>query len=524
MAMRRKFTFELPEDSYWNEADSNSSGLFDDLQSKQLQARAAVDNLFGGDETPKPYVRPQNPTPTPGTTAAPPYIDVRAAAASDNANIRLTDTSPRATGKIVDDFLSMKLAENVKPARVLQSAPSVVSEASASSMPSEARPMDLDHTRLKAEHRKLKDQHDLLRHERFQPLQIEVALNRMTQGHPVALDFYRSLREKTELLRQVVALHDNNSIFKAIVFLERTLNENVFFKVMSPQKSACRVYTRHLQITKQWEKMNKFLRGVGQYQHAAVIEFEATRKYKKNPDKRVPLLRTMLHGSFSIPEMKHEAKQLETLMRNYEIQLQMEKMDAGCKGEHFRKFPKSSSLIGLPALSTLYYSAMYHFDDSPTCSASLPSVQTLIRFNDRLAVQTIVSVLTRQSRWPDIDKFLQPKTITMSLSAAKSVFKGKKTTSKWSGAVHSQNLLTIIRRSHPSPPNDFLYRVLKGETEAQERLRLAVLFEVPEMVIECLTQKGDRASLASYSKSLKPNSVESFKAIAALNNPSIKWK
>lgn len=191
----------------------------------------------------------------------------------------------------------------------------------------------------------------------------------------------------------------------------------------------------------------------------------------------------MLHGSFSIPEMRFEARQVETLLRNYEIQLQMEKLDAGGKGEHFRKFPKTSSLIGLPALSTLYYSTMYHFDDSPvietmfrinyiffqSSAASLPSVRTLIRFNDRLAIQTMVSVLTRQSRWPDIDKLLQPKTMTMTLSVAKSensrifrfqilivsgVFKGKKTTSKWSVAVNNHNLLTIICRSHPSPPKD----------------------------------------------------------------------
>lgn len=70
----------------------------------------------------------------------------------------------------------------------------------------------------------------------------------------------------------------------------------------------------------------------------------------------------------------------------------------------------------------------------------------------------------------------------------------------------------------------FIYRILKGESDAQERLRLALLFDVLEMVIECLTQKGDRLSLASYAKSLKTNSVESFKAVAALNNPSIKWK
>ncbi|CCD72491.1 Spermatogenesis-defective protein 39 [Caenorhabditis elegans] len=45
MALRRKFTFELPEDSYWNESDSNSSGLFDDLQSKQLEQPSTISSV-----------------------------------------------------------------------------------------------------------------------------------------------------------------------------------------------------------------------------------------------------------------------------------------------------------------------------------------------------------------------------------------------------------------------------------------------------------------------------------------------
>lgn len=55
----------------------------------------------------------------------------------------------------------MKFSETIKAAPILQSAPSVVSEASASSLPSEAIRLDLDYNRLRAEHRKLKDQHEV---------------------------------------------------------------------------------------------------------------------------------------------------------------------------------------------------------------------------------------------------------------------------------------------------------------------------------------------------------------------------
>ncbi|CAI5451973.1 unnamed protein product [Caenorhabditis angaria] len=503
MTLRRKFTFDNPEDSYWNESDSNSSSLFDDLQSKQLQARAAVDNLFGGDETPKP----KNPSPLPPQTSE---------------KVRLTNASPKASGKLVDDFLSMKFVEKVKVAAPA-APPSVVSEASASSLPSEAQRLDLDYSRLKAEHRKLQQHLETVRHDRFRPLNVEKAIERMIEGNEVSLDNYRSYNEKHQLIESASNVHDNNILFKVVIFLEKSLKEPLFFKLMATRKEACRVYVNYLQILKEWDKMKHFLRGIGRYQHAAIVEFEATRKYRRNPDKRVPLLRTMLHGSFSIPEMKFEAKQIENLMRNYEIQLQIEKY-SNPKSEVFSKFPKQSSLLGLPALSTLYYSALYHYDDPQTSPTSINFIRQSIRFNDRLAIQTIVSSLVRQSRWPDVDKLLQVKPLAVTLNAAKNVFKGKKVTSKWNVAINNHNLLTIIKRSHAEPPPDFIFRILRGEGDSQERLRLALLFDVPEMVIECMTQKGDRTALASYAKSLRPNSVESFKAIAALNNTAIKWK
>ena len=131
---------------------------------------------------------------------------------------KIFSTSPKASGKIVDDFLNMKFADNVKHAPILQSAPSVVSEASASSLPSEAQRLDLDYNRLRQEHRKLKDQHEVLRHERFQPLTIESSIKRMLQGHIVPLDCYRSLRDKTLLLKQAVSTCDSNTIFKVSFF------------------------------------------------------------------------------------------------------------------------------------------------------------------------------------------------------------------------------------------------------------------------------------------------------------------
>ena len=51
----------------------------------KLQARAAVDNLFGGEETPKPFIRPKDPSPIP-----PPLPQQVGTLSSDKTNVRLT--------------------------------------------------------------------------------------------------------------------------------------------------------------------------------------------------------------------------------------------------------------------------------------------------------------------------------------------------------------------------------------------------------------------------------------------------
>lgn len=40
--IKKKFTFDDPEDSYWNESGSNSSSLFDDLPSKQVSSQEFI--------------------------------------------------------------------------------------------------------------------------------------------------------------------------------------------------------------------------------------------------------------------------------------------------------------------------------------------------------------------------------------------------------------------------------------------------------------------------------------------------
>lgn len=143
--IKKKFTFDNPEDSYWNESGSNSSSLFDDLPSKQWAARAAVDNLFEVREVFSAKI-PQLPNNSPTTANSIGATVLKKEARREEA---------------VDDFINHKTAnfkietESSPLHAGGPSAASVVSECSVSSLPSDANRLDLDYSRLKAEHRKL---------------------------------------------------------------------------------------------------------------------------------------------------------------------------------------------------------------------------------------------------------------------------------------------------------------------------------------------------------------------------------
>uniref|UniRef100_A0A0K0DPD8 Vps16_C domain-containing protein n=1 Tax=Angiostrongylus cantonensis TaxID=6313 RepID=A0A0K0DPD8_ANGCA len=415
--IKKKFTFDHPEDSYWNESGSNSSSLFDDLPSKQVE------------------------------------------------------TSPLHEGG--------------------PSAASVVSECSVSSLPSDANRLDLDYSRLKAEHRKLQRYLEVVyavRYDRYRAPDIKEAVRRLLKGDPVSLEWYRSKEEKLQLLDAAIDIVDGNVILTVVLFLKNTLMDSLFRDILLRRPQAADEYISYLKLTRDYDELTTTLFALGRNADAAMVEFSAAIRHQVH-EQKIQALRKCVRSGFSDPFLAAEA----AVVNDYVSLLE-------------RQIPINHSL------------------------ANPNNVRDAFRLTDKEAVWTCVSALARQSRWPDVERVLQPKTFLGSLHSRdiSSHFKVGGVTA----ALNSpkllcpfswQNLFHILYLNSAAPPKDLLCRILRAVSDADQRLKLAEKYDVCEVmifqiVIECLVAQKDRLRLSKFANKLALNTPDAYKALAALNN------
>lgn len=503
--LKKKFTFDDPQDSYWNESGSNSSSLFDDLPSKQWAARAALDNLFESAETPKAR---------PVLSGAP-----DAHTGGGDAAVKLASAPTQARDKIVDEFINnrtsaLKIDNTSSPNK----APSVVSECSISSLPSDAHRLDLDYSRLRAEHRKLQRHLETVRHDRFRALDVTETVRRLLRGDPVSLEFYRSKNDKAALLDAALVCVDDNTIHTVLLFLKQTLSDSIFRDMLLRKKEAADQYVSYLKMIKDTDELITTLFALGRNADAAMAEFSAAIR-QKIPEQKVQSLRKCTQSAFSDPLLAAEASIVNDYVSLLERQIPIEKADEHSRSAIFQNYPKNGSLVGQSAVSTLYYSCLYHYDLPANSLASPGSLRDCLRLSEKEFAWTCVSALVRQSRWPDVERVLQPKSIMGALQN-----RGLLGSVKLNCPFSWQNLFLILHTNTSQPPKDFSCRILRAVSDQELRLKLAEKYEVSEIVIEGLLAQRDRLKLSKYSATLTPHTPESYKALAVLNNTTTKWK
>ncbi|KIH60487.1 hypothetical protein ANCDUO_09265 [Ancylostoma duodenale] len=380
--IKKKFTFDDPEDSYWNESGSNSSSLFDDLPSKQVAQWLQV------------------------------------------------ESSPLHAGG--------------------PSAASVISECSVSSLPSDAHRLDLDYSRLRAEHRKLQRHLEAVRHDRYRAPDVKEAVRRLLKGDPVSLEWYRSKEEKVQLLDAAIDIVDGNVILAVVLFLKSSLMDSLFRDILLRKPQAAEEYIAYLKITRDYDELTTTLFALGRNADAAMVEFSAAIRHQV-ADQKVQALKKCVRSGFSDPLLVSEAGVVSDYISLLERQIPINVADDQSKNAIFTAFPKNASLVGKSAIATYYYCCLYHYDD-PLVGHALAnpgSVRDSFRITDKEAVWTSVSALAKQSRWPDVERVLQPKSLLGALQNRAAL-----NSPKLSCPFSWQNLFHILHSSSTAPPKD----------------------------------------------------------------------
>lgn len=513
MAAHRKFTFENPEDSYWNSNDFTDSP-FDNLSTANAAAaRAAVDDLFECKfrfDSDDGWSNAGSESPSIGE------IQTKQNLRNGSTDALKTVLETSRPGRSLVQFNQDQIFGQKTPLKYCpvscDYASSFISDGSAESFSSNAT-TQLDYSRLKSEHRKLQKHLEQVRLERYRAADPEHTIRRLLRNDSVSLDLYRSKKEKLDLLEAALESYDGNVIIAVVLALERSLKTSIFLDILKQKPVAAHHYVSYLKDMKNYDQLTSTLSALNRTEEVALVLYSVA--CKKPPNERIVYLKKCLNSCTAIPSLQAFSKSVNEYIDLLERQIIIEDADEALikdgKNKIFQQYPKTTTLIGRPVLTTLYYSCLYHFDLPVNAYASPLSIKEFFNMTEKQYAWMAISALTRLKRWNDIERVLMSK--------------------KLLGGVKIQcpfawrHLFTIISSDEQQPPKEILCKFLRAIPDINERQYLANQFpEASEVIIECMVAQKDRIALNEFLARLTPHTVEFYKALNALNNATNRWK
>ncbi|KAI1713721.1 dnaJ domain-containing protein [Ditylenchus destructor] len=316
MHIHRRFNFDDPEDSYWNETGSNTGNQASDLSQAESSRKQSVlsksshasffdnsDLESGGEDLSTTPNRSrlleefESKINIPGPSTWKDAADAITTDPSDSKSVQSDKSS-------VADITKPNSSSNIKPASA-----SIVSDCSLGSYSTEVT-VQLDYSRLKSEHKKLQKHFENIRKERYKPLPVYEAVKRLRQCQPVSLDLYKSKQDKQNLLEAALDTCDHDVICVVVLFLKRTLANAIFREMLIMKESAAEHYVQYLRESGDHSELCDSLFALGRCEEAAMVEFSQACK-KRQPDQKMQALKKCLISGFSSPGLAKEAKFLE---------------------------------------------------------------------------------------------------------------------------------------------------------------------------------------------------------------------
>ncbi|TKR60479.1 hypothetical protein L596_027721 [Steinernema carpocapsae] len=532
MDAHRRFYFTDPEDSYWNGTETgNCQGngsaafnLFDDASASfnnAAIARAALDDLFDtrdkfvADDSASSFAGSEAPTSVDDeidhlarkfSTSTP--SRERAATCSLLPDRTLCDLNKLTQSPISNEGFSV--LDNKRRDKI--STASVVSDCSIGSFSSEST-AHIDFSRLRSEHRKLQQHLENVRADRFRAVDVEETIRRLMRCEPVALDFYRSKQEKLDLIDAAIRAIDTDVILTVVLYLKSSLTDSIFRGILLRKPEAAEAYIAYLEEVHDFSELTHTLFSLGRNEEAAMTEFCSAIR-KTTIDGKIQALKKTMNSGFSNPallgESKIVAEYIDLLERQVVIDGTDDEMIKRGRNPQFKQYPKWTSLIGQPLLTTVYYCSLYHYDLPINSYASPLSIKAVFNLTEREFLWMTISALSRIRRWVEIERLLSNRKLLGGMKMSIPF--------PWSSFFHHISRNEI-------PPKEFLLRWLCSINDLDERISISEQFvDAHSVTLEAIVAQKDRKKLIAWLAKLTPHTIEHSKVQAALNNTAIKWK
>ncbi|XP_052768917.1 spermatogenesis-defective protein 39 homolog [Mya arenaria] len=127
-------------------------------------------------------------------------------------------------------------------------------------------------------------------------LKVEETVKRMILGQPFSLEQYRSKQEKLDLLDKAIATHDGNAIIAVVVFLKRTLKEQLFNLELMRRPVAVEQYLAYLKAHFNLHQYEHMLQLLGKAEDQAMLKLRQAVTVE-DPVAKMDRLRTCQHST-----------------------------------------------------------------------------------------------------------------------------------------------------------------------------------------------------------------------------------
>eukprot|EP00049_Salpingoeca_infusionum_P004753 m.83221 g.83221 ORF g.83221 m.83221 type:complete len:803 (-) comp12716_c1_seq3:603-3011(-) len=338
------------------------------------------------------------------------------------------------------------------------------------------------------------------------------AVTLMISGEPCGLEAYRSISDKRMLLKMANMRGGCGMVgIKIARFLESSLSSDMAAELLRKAPNVARGYVLFLARQKQFERAHQLARDSDLQQLADTVLTRSIVAVRSHQQK----LETAL--LFALGEAhKHGREELiekiQSLQKLFRIQSSIDHHDdlpaTAAAVPMLQRFPKSSSLVQRSPATTLFYSALYHYQDDKSVPGAFCVVSPFLNLDPVQAEYTVVKALARAKDWPQIESLLTKRVLLRK---------------RLSPSVPALSLVELLAKAHA--PEDVLAKYLALISDLEERLETADKYNCYDCMIETLMALRDAERLRALSNrpEVSPNISLRARISSALRNPCFRF-
>lgn len=324
---------------------------------------------------------------------------------------------------------------------------------------------------------------------------VAVTVNKLLLGKPCSLSIYKSLKEKEDLLDEVISCGNGDAILEVTLFLKHTLKPMLFNNILKTRPSAADHYIDNLNTTMKVGEASEILIMMSRHQEAAILQFKAAASSKNVIQKLESLkkIRELFNQPACNPFL---AQQVSNYISLLELQI------------NERLYFQPHDILEKSVIETLYFCCeKFNKWADPTSSSLTNPYKIVENFGITPAQFEWVALNERgkSQAWRDLEGLFEKK----------SVLKKK------SFSIHIPLELAIIRLYQLRAPQAALNSFLQHVDDPERRLALSKKVSAIHSIVESLVHLKDKSALEEFKETLASGTAEYFyaeKAITTLAN------